>query len=189
MRSRFERIAAGIQETGLAVEEAPLDPRTLDALRAEALADWERGALRRAEVGHGLDKQRVDEVRGDLVRWLDRDRATEAQAAYWRFLDELRAALSDGFRVHLERTELHFAVYPPGSWYARHLDRFRDRSNRIFSTILYLNPDWTADDGGALRVYEGEGGTTCCRRPGASSASAATSSSTRCGRRAGRGSA
>ena len=41
--------------------------------------------------------------------------------------------------------------------YARHLDRFRDNDARVLSSVLYLNADWQADDGGALRLHLSDG--------------------------------
>jgi SM-20-related protein len=45
------------------------------------------------------------------------------------------------------------AVYPPGSFYRRHLDQFRGVGERTVTTILYLNQDWIQPDGGQLRIY------------------------------------
>ncbi|MEG0248677.1 MAG: 2OG-Fe(II) oxygenase, partial [Pseudomonas sp.] len=45
-----------------------------------------------------------------------------------------------------------FALYPPGAFYRKHLDRFRDDDRRAVSAVIYLNPDWSADDGGELRM-------------------------------------
>ena len=68
------------------------------------------------------------------------------------------------------------ALYPPGSFYRKHLDQFRGVAHRKVSAILYLNPAWSVDDGGELRLYlepagEGEyrdiaplGGTLVCFR-------------------------
>src|SRR5690606_6756337 len=50
--------------------------------------------------------------------------------------------------------EGHVTVYPPGAFYRRHVDQFQDAAYRRLSLILYLNDaDWSADDGGALRLY------------------------------------
>jgi SM-20-related protein len=52
------------------------------------------------------------------------------------------------------------ALYPPGSFYRKHLDQFRGATHRKVSAILYLNPDWSPADGGELRLYlapSGEG--------------------------------
>jgi SM-20-related protein len=49
--------------------------------------------------------------------------------------------------------EGHMAIYPPGSFYRKHLDQFQDVAQRKVSAILYLNDGWQAEDGGQLRIY------------------------------------
>jgi SM-20-related protein len=44
-------------------------------------------------------------------------------------------------------------VYPPGSFYKRHLDQFRKDDHRKLSVICYLNEDWHEEHGGQLRMY------------------------------------
>ncbi|MEX2512238.1 MAG: 2OG-Fe(II) oxygenase, partial [Cyclobacteriaceae bacterium] len=44
-------------------------------------------------------------------------------------------------------------MYPPGSFYLRHLDQFQAVKYRIVTVILYLNASWHKDDGGSLRMY------------------------------------
>ena len=40
-----------------------------------------------------------------------------------------------------------------GSYYKKHLDQFRGIGLRTISTILYLNENWQAEDGGQLFLY------------------------------------
>jgi len=141
-----------------AILDEVLSKHLLDALREEALQDYEAGAFHRAAVGKGVEKQRIQEVRSDRVAWWQREEATEVQSEYWFYVDVLRQFLSQFFRVHLERTELHFAVYLEGAFYAPHVDQFREQADRIFSIITYLNPDWQEGDGGELRIHDEDGG-------------------------------
>jgi SM-20-related protein len=53
----------------------------------------------------------------------------------------------------LKSFEGHFARYPVGSFYKRHLDQFHAVPHRIVTVILYLNDSWTEADGGQLRMY------------------------------------
>ena len=48
-------------------------------------------------------------------------------------------------------------VYPPGSFYKRHLDQFSTDDHRRLSVISYLNKDWKENYGGQLRVYLPDG--------------------------------
>lgn len=148
-----EEIGFRILEDGIAILDHVLPTSVLDGLRLEALREYEEGRFQEARVGKGIKRKRIQEIRGDRIRWLDRASASKAQLAYWEMVDGLRVGLSEFFRVHLERTEVHFAVYAEGASYARHVDQFLLHGNRIISVILYLNPEWTPGDGGELRVH------------------------------------
>jgi len=76
------------------------------------------------------------------------------RAATLARLEGLRLAVNEALYLGLFDAELHFAVYPPGAGYKRHLDRFRDDDRRTLTVILYLNPpDWSATDGGQLSFW------------------------------------
>lgn len=147
-------IADQLELHGIAVVDHVLPMDTLVCLRDEALALLQEGEFHPAHIGHGITEQRVSEVRGDRILWLESETMSASQRIYFQHLEELRSGLSDFFRISLPWTELHLAAYPPGSFYARHLDQFRDTGNRIFSVILYLNPDWEPGHGGEFRVHE-----------------------------------
>ena len=61
------------------------------------------------------------------------------------------------------------AVYPPdGSKYVPHSDWYEHESAnyRFLSCLLYFNPDWEKDDGGALRMYLDGGATDVLPKAG-----------------------
>jgi SM-20-related protein len=71
-------------------------------------------------------------------------------------LEQLRLDLNrEGF-LGLFDLELHYAWYPPGAGYARHIDQLQGRDQRKVSVILYLNEAWTPDAGGELRIFDGD---------------------------------
>jgi SM-20-related protein len=151
-RGDAEALAAVLEARGWAVSDdwlpAPLTARLRDDCRSLA----ESHELRVAAIGAGVDRQVRTDIRGDLVRWLE-DAAGEAGLEYRQRLEGLRLALNRRLMLGLFEFEGHFAAYPPGTFYARHLDRFRDGGARLVSVVAYLNPDWAAADGGHLRLY------------------------------------
>ena len=68
-------------------------------------------------------------------------------------MDSLRQALNASLFLGLEDFECHFALYPPGAYYQKHVDRFRDDDARTVSAVLYLNDAWLPEHGGALRLH------------------------------------
>ena len=47
--------------------------------------------------------------------------------------------------------ECHYAKYQHGDFYKKHYDAFKGRSNRVFTTVFYLN---TVQSGGELVIYK-----------------------------------
>jgi len=116
------------------------------------------GALVPASVGRGTLVVVSEGVRGDRIQWLEaaQDAACDQ---YLAIMDGLRQALNQDLYLGLEDFESHFALYPPGAFYLKHLDRFRDNDRRTVSAVLYLNQDWQSEQGGALRLYLADGET------------------------------
>ena len=85
---------------------------------------------------------------------------TPTSEGRWQALNTLRGALNERLLLGLFSLEVHYALYPPGAFYRRHLDQFRGRAfssgDRVISCAIYLNEDWTPAEGGLLRIYDRE---------------------------------
>ena len=108
------------------------------------------GALNKNVVRH--------DIRGDHTFWLDRSR-DKAIESYWHLVDETMGIFNRYCFLSLSGFEFHFANYPPETKYARHLDQFNDRSNRMITMIIYLNQNWQKGDGGELEIFLKDGST------------------------------
>jgi len=126
-------------------------------LARRGLALARAGALAPAAVGRGDARRRRPEVRGDLVRWIDPRTATRGEARVLDRIERLRRGLNQRLQLGAFDLELHWALYPPGARYVRHLDALRGSTARVVSLVLYLNETWSAADGGALRLHGAEG--------------------------------
>ncbi|MDH4607863.1 2OG-Fe(II) oxygenase [Pseudomonas sp. BN102] len=126
------------------------------ALAGECRARAAAGSLEPASVGRGEGQQIREGVRGDSIHWLERGQSATSDA-YLDLMDELRQRLNRELFLGLEDFECHFALYPPGAFYQKHLDRFRDDDRRAVSVVAYLNADWQPAQGGALRLYLEQG--------------------------------
>ena len=147
------RIVRGLNEEGSVVIDgyhpAPHWQRLLHEARAERCG----GGFRAAGVGRAGSWQLRPEIRSDYVRWLDPRHAMTEQRAWLGRMETLRQRLNRELYLGLFGFEAHLALYPPGAFYATHLDRFSDAATRVVSTLLYLNEDWQEAEGGALRLY------------------------------------
>lgn len=146
----FARIVKAIRQQGYAVVDNIFDLLSLHGI----LADIHRreNEFKQAGVGRQDDYQLNPFVRGDHICWLDLN--TPLLEDYQQFIEGLRLAINRELFLGLFDYECHYAVYPDGAFYRRHLDAFKGESNRRLSTVLYLNPDWQNGDGGELQMYE-----------------------------------
>ncbi len=132
-----------------------------DILPAELLRDLHQRALalteggfQRAGIGRQTDRHIDNAYRTDAIHWLDRQHA--AERAYLDWMEQLRRGLNRRLFLGLFDYECHFAHYAPGAFYKRHLDAFRGNTNRVLTTVYYLNPHWHEGDGGQLLIYRDE---------------------------------
>ncbi|MBD1549989.1 2OG-Fe(II) oxygenase [Pseudomonas typographi] len=152
------RIVDDLAERGWSQQNVFLTQALTVALAQECRRRSRAGELVPAAVGRGLEPQVRQGIRGDLTQWVDPGGA-ECCDHYLALMESLREALNRGLFLGLEDFECHFALYPPGAFYTRHLDRFRDDDRRMVSVVVYLNPAWLPGDGGQLRLYLGAQGT------------------------------
>jgi len=145
-----------LSETGYCLIPDFLTPELTERLRAEAEALEAAGLLREAGVGRGAASQDPQDERKDSTLWWEETRATPAQAQVIARWNQLKELCNRKLFLGLWEIEAHWAVYPRGGYYKKHLDRFRDDDSRTLSAVLYLNPpDWKPEDGGELRLWPG----------------------------------
>jgi SM-20-related protein len=154
--SPLEMAAVGrtLEERGWCVLENVLDAPTIRLLRLDLLAHRDGGALRPAAVGRAGGLTVDAAIRGDHTIWLSDALGAPARNLL-RHFDAMRIALNRTTIMGLSEFEAHYAWYPPGAAYQRHLDKHRDSDARMLSSVLYLNDDWPDSAGGALRLYAG----------------------------------
>ena len=141
---------------GWSRQEIFLPEALTHALAAECRLRAAEGELAPAGVGRGQGQDVREGIRGDHILWLEPGQS-QACDQYLALMDSLREALNRDFYLGLEDFECHFALYPPGTFYRKHLDRFRDDDRRTVSAIIYLNEQWLPEDGGQLRMFLQDG--------------------------------
>lgn len=104
-----------------------------------------------AGIGREQEHQLNQFVRRDRIRWLDMSHPPVQ--FYLQWAEQLRQHLNRELFLGLFDYESHYAHYPSGAFYKKHLDTFKGNSNRRLSSILYLNPAWQPIDGGELVMY------------------------------------
>ncbi|MGH8348779.1 MAG: 2OG-Fe(II) oxygenase [Pseudomonas sp.] len=146
------RIVDDLAEHGWSQQNIFLPQDLTRALAAECRKRAAEGELAPAAVGRGPSSEIREGIRGDHIQWIDPGQA-EVCDSYLGLMDSLREAINRGLFLGLEDFESHFALYPPGAFYLKHVDRFRDDDRRMVSAVVYLNDGWLPEHGGQLRMY------------------------------------
>ena len=122
----------------------------LDLLRwAQDLKEKE--FFRQAEVGKGIRKQTIEELRSDEIYWVE-DWSGEVFVPYRDVLLKIQEKLRRDLFLPVKRFEGHIAHYEAGSFYVRHVDRHKVQPHRLISSVLYLS-DLLEGEGGELILY------------------------------------
>jgi SM-20-related protein len=154
----LDRIADGLATRGWIVVDDFFGRELTAALRSDCQSLGGRDDFRAAAVGGGKRRQTRTDVRSDEIRWLQQPASSEPQRIFLNHFEQLRLTLNRTLQLGLFEFESHFARYPAGAFYARHIDQLRGDSHRKLSCVLYLNEHWKPEDGGQLRLYlDGDG--------------------------------
>ena len=156
LEGEFEKIIEGILDQGFGYSDAMMGSEEMAALVAAFENRQKANEFRPAAVGHQADKQILTAIRGDQICWLSEDTLLPAEAAFFAKIKSLIEYFNRTCYLGLLDAEFHYAEYPVGTFYKRHLDRFKTDSRRKLSVICYLNENWQPDEGGQLILYPTE---------------------------------
>jgi SM-20-related protein len=149
----IDAVVQQLAEKGWCVLPGFLSDALVGRLAQDAAALHESGRLRLAATGQGAQREVRAGLRDDAIAWLDENSASPAQQEYLARMEALRLAANRELQLGLFDLEAHFARYPAGARYQKHLDVFQQDSRRTLSVICYLNAHWQEADGGQLRMY------------------------------------
>jgi SM-20-related protein len=138
---------------GIAVRDRFLAPAQVRALLDCAHLRRERGEFAAARIGSERSLQRRPQIRGDSICWIAAP-LLPAELTLLQELERLRLHLNERDLLGLFELELHYAWYPAGAGYVRHVDQPRGRAQRQVSLVLYLNEDWAPAAAGELRFFD-----------------------------------
>lgn len=126
----------------------------VDLLRANLKLKRQLQNFKNAAIGNLENTQTISEIRGDSILWLDEKQADEVEEMYFARINDFISYVNSTCYLGIQEGEFHYACYPSGTFYKRHLDVFQNDSRRALSVVLYLNEDtWTPAYGGELALY------------------------------------
>jgi SM-20-related protein len=145
-------VSADLCAGGISIRDQFASAAEVFALQECARARELRGGFAPARIGPQGAEQRRDNIRGDFTCWLN-EPMRPAERALLERMEELRLQLNRDAFLGLFELELHYAKYPAGAAYSRHVDQPMGSTQRKVSLVLYLNPGWQSTDGGVLRIH------------------------------------
>jgi SM-20-related protein len=149
----IDRIANALQQQGY-IQLTEFLPALLATQLQKEAKRLSSISFKPAGIGRQNNQQLNIQIRTDTTMWLDGGSAQ--QKPYLHFMEQLRIGLNRRLFMGLFDFECHFSHYAEGDFYRRHIDAFKGRSNRILSTVFYLNENWHKNDGGELLLYADE---------------------------------
>lgn len=140
----LEQIAQPFYQQGYVILEQAIPADLCWAL----YQDVQHQQLTAAGVGRQGQHQLNQQVRRDHTAWLSQNNPVQQQ--YLQQMAQLQQDMNRRYFLGLIDFEAHYARYQQGDFYQKHLDAFVGRSNRVLSTVCYLN---TVEQGGELLIY------------------------------------
>lgn len=126
----------------------------VQALKENLVHKYEDDAFKKAAIGNVFQEQIVKSIRGDYIYWLNEQEDALVERVFFDKINNLVQYLNRTCFLGIREKEFHYAVYPKGTFYKRHLDTFQNDDRRKLSIVCYLNDEhWEPDFGGALAIY------------------------------------
>lgn len=153
MNISVEDIIADLAVSGYSVIDGFLGSDQTAKILEHARHLYRQDYFKRAGVGtahlHTVNKN----VRGDSVFWINQSEAHYSVNPYLDAVSQFIEELNRGAFLGIKDIEMHFARYPEGTHYEKHIDQLQVNGKRVISCVFYLNVDWQPGDGGELRIY------------------------------------
>ena len=155
----YEKIISDLMEKKYSIIDNFFDAAEVDILRAALNEKYEEDNFKKAAIGNRTNEVIAKSIRGDFILWINEADAGEAEKIYFEKINSLVNYLNRTCFMGILHKEFHYAVYPEGTFYKRHLDTFQNDGRRKLSMVCYLNnEDWRPENGGELAIYTQENG-------------------------------
>lgn len=151
---QYEQIIDAIGANRYSVLDDFFTDEEIAFLRDSLLQKHEEENFKKAAIGSHTNELIVDSIRGDYIYWINEEEQNEAEALFFKKISDLIDYLNRTCFMGILHKEFHYAIYPEGKYYKRHLDTFRNDGRRKLSIVCYLNDEnWKAENGGELVLY------------------------------------
>ncbi|WP_297334760.1 2OG-Fe(II) oxygenase [Flavobacterium sp.] len=151
----YEKVITDLMEQQYSIIENFFTADEVLALRESLLAKYDEDCFKKSAIGNMANEVVIEAIRGDFIYWLDEQNYNPAEQAFFTKIIDFKDYLNRTCFMGIADQEFHYAVYPPGTFYKRHLDSFQNDNRRKISVVCYLNhEDWQPEFGGELTIYK-----------------------------------
>lgn len=150
----YEQIISDLIEKKYSVIDDFFHAEEVDLLRSALQKKYEEDNFKKAAIGNRTNEVIARSVRGDFILWINEAGAGPAEKTYFNKINNLVEYLNRTCFMGILHKEFHYALYPEGTFYKRHLDTFQNDGRRKLSMVCYLNNEsWKPENGGELAIY------------------------------------
>lgn len=129
----------------------------VENLRSSLIRKYDEEDFKKAAIGNQFNELVVKTIRGDFIFWIDEKLANKEEQVFFDKIEHFTNYLNRTCFLGIQEREFHYALYPEGTFYRRHLDTFQNDDSRKLSIVCYLNDeDWLPEYGGELVIYKEE---------------------------------
>lgn len=155
----YERIINDLMDQQYSVVDDFFSQEAVQILRNALLEKYETDQFKKAAIGNGGNSLIEMAIRGDCILWMDEEVEETAAKLFFHRINDLANYLNKTCFLGIMYREFHYALYPEGTFYKRHLDTFQNDDRRKLSMVCYLNDtNWQPVDKGELVLYTRENG-------------------------------
>ena len=155
----YEKIIEDLMQQQYSIVEDFFNLEQVEELRNSLLGKYEEDNFKKAAIGNRTNEVIAKSIRGDFILWLNEAEAAPAEKAFFHRINDFVSYLNRTCFMGILFKEFHYALYPEGTFYKRHLDTFQNDDRRKLSMVCYLNKqDWKPEYGGELVIYTQENG-------------------------------
>lgn len=154
MENIYEKVIQGLLVEGFESVDGWFSLEEINGLRETLLNHYEMEKFRLAGIGKEGNLQKVKDIRSDQIFWLPKPGTNTMEESFFKKIDDFVLYLNRTCFAGIRSYEFHYAIYEAGTFYKKHIDRFKNDDSRRFSMVFYLTENWQPGDGGELVIYK-----------------------------------
>ncbi|RZS99521.1 2OG-Fe(II) oxygenase [Aquimarina brevivitae] len=150
----YEKIIDDLLTKQYSIVDSFFSATEVEVLRSSLLQKYNDEEFKKAAIGNRTNETIIKSIRGDFIHWINEKEANTAECLFFGIMNTLVDYLNRTCFLGILFKEFHYAIYPKGTFYKRHLDTFMNDDRRKLSFVCYLNDEnWDNANGGELVIY------------------------------------